>query len=103
MVQLSIECVESSNECWSAVGRTLPADRLLLAQITRGPKKRDRGLKLKVTWTSTSSLGQPLSVGERQFKNEDEALRNLRGVVGEALGEPPAEKSSTVAKTGGQR
>src|SRR5687767_943778 len=64
VVQLSIECLEASNECWSAVGRTLASDRLLLAQIARGPKKKDRSMKVTVTYFDVVS-GQPIHVGER--------------------------------------
>src|SRR5437016_672783 len=34
VVQLSIECVDSTSACMAAVGRSLASDRLLLAQLT---------------------------------------------------------------------
>jgi hypothetical protein len=86
VVQLSIECVDSTNECWSAVGRSLTSDRLLLAQIARSPKKRDRSLHLTVTYFDVQS-GTALHVAEHAFKSEDEALRDMKDLVDTAVGE----------------
>jgi hypothetical protein len=38
MAQLAIECIERTPACYSAVGRSLGADRLLWAEVERGPR-----------------------------------------------------------------
>jgi hypothetical protein len=97
VVQLSIECVDASNECWSAVGRSLAAQRLLLAQIVRGPKRHDRSLRLAVTLFDVEA-GQPVHRGERQFRNEDEALKAMQELLNLAIGET-ASSSAATART----
>src|SRR5690349_18910628 len=51
VAQLAIECVDVTNECWSAVGKSLTSDRLLLANINRvGKKRHERTVVLTITY-----------------------------------------------------
>ncbi len=85
VAQLAIECVDVTNECWSAVGKSLTSDRLLLASISHGGKRRhDRTVTLSVTYFDVASA-QPLHVVNKSFKNEDEALRGMKDVIDNAV------------------
>ena len=91
VAQLAIECVDTTNDCWAAVGKSLTSDRLLLATILRGGKKKhDQTLNLSVTYFDVSTR-QPLHVANKSFKTEEEALRGMKEVIDGALtGQPTA-------------
>jgi len=72
VVQLSIECVELTTACFSSVGKSLAAQRLLFAQLQGGAKRRDKSVKVVFTLFDVPS-GQVARTAEKQFKNEDEA------------------------------
>lgn len=97
VAQLAIECVDVTNECWMAVGKSLTSDRLLLAQIQRPGKKKDRTVTLSVTYFDVSN-GQPLHVANRSFKNEDEALRGMKDLIDNAISQSGGATASTEAK-----
>jgi hypothetical protein len=85
VAQLAIECVDSTNECWSAVGKSLTSDRLLLASINRGGKKRhERTLTLSITYFDVVT-GAPVHVVQKAFKTEEEALRGMKDVIDNAV------------------
>jgi hypothetical protein len=85
VAQLAIECVDVTNECWSAVGKSLTSDRLLLANINRvGKKRHERTVVLTVTYFDVST-GQALHVVNKTFKSEDEALRGMKDVIDGAV------------------
>ena len=85
VAQLAIECVDATNECWSAVGKSLTSDRLLLAQIGKPAKKRDKSVQLSVTYFDVAT-GQPLHVAASTFKTEEEALRGMKELIDNAVG-----------------
>ncbi len=82
VAQLAIECVDLTNDCWVAVGKSLSSDRMLLAQIVHGAskKKKDKSLQLTVTYFDVGS-GQPLHVTNKTFKTEDEALSGMKELI----------------------
>jgi hypothetical protein len=85
VAQLAIECVDITNECWAAVGKSLTSDRLLLANIGRtGKKKRDYAVALSVTYFNVTA-GQPVHAANRTFRTEEEALRGMKDVIDDAL------------------
>jgi len=85
VAQLAIECVDVTNECWSAVGKSLTSDRLLLANINRGGKKKhDKAVTLSVTYFDVGS-GAPVHVVNKNFKTEEEALRGMKDVIDNAV------------------
>src|SRR5262245_11971274 len=50
VVQLSIECVEPTSECLVAVGKSLGANKLLVASIApAGRRKHDKSVRVTVT------------------------------------------------------
>ncbi len=97
VVQLSIECVESSSACYTAVGRSLASNRLLLAQVTPlnppppgKPRKRDKNkeqdtsLKITITYFNVDDQ-TPSNVVDHTFKSEDEAAGGLCGLIQKGL------------------
>jgi len=81
VVQLSIECVEPTPECYTAVGRSLAANRLLFAQIASDSKRK----QLKVTvMLFDVDANQPKTV-EKLFATEQEATAGVAELVGEAI------------------
>jgi hypothetical protein len=92
VVQLSIECVEQTPACYQAVGRSLSAQKLLMAQISAGPtprrgKRKDRvpSVGLVVTLFDVEG-GEPIQRIEHSFKNENEAVQGAAEVVTAAAG-----------------
>ena len=51
VVQLSIECVEPTDACYEAVGKSLAANRLLFAQVGPGVITKGRKRDVRVTIT----------------------------------------------------
>jgi hypothetical protein len=88
VAQLAIECVDQTNECWVAVGKSLSSDRMLMAQIGANAaakgKKKLRAVELTVTYFDVES-GQPLHVSNKSFKSEDEALRGMKDLIDDAV------------------
>jgi hypothetical protein len=78
IVQLSIECVEPTAACYTAVGRSLAANRLLFAQIVSEHKQ----LKVTVTLFDVDA-NHPKAV-EKLFATEQEATAGVAGLVAEA-------------------
>jgi len=105
VVQLSIECVDPSSSCFTAVGKSLAAQRLLMAQISlpngaapppRGrrrererDKNRDRPIKVTITYFNVDEQ-TPTNVVDRTFKSEDEAAAGLSELLQQALARAPA-------------
>lgn len=81
VVQLSIECVDPTEACYEAVGKSLAANRLLFAQLAAGAKKK----QLKVTVTLFDVDAQATTkIAEKVFPNEDEATAGIPKLVAEA-------------------
>jgi len=87
VVQLSIECVDANAKCYTQVGKSLQANRLLMAVVTGGSgRRRDRSLKVRVILFDVDK-GAEITSAEKQFKNKDEALADAEDLVNRALGE----------------
>jgi hypothetical protein len=84
VVQLSIECVDLSAPCWTAVGKSLSADRLLFGQIESIPARRRPQVKVKVTLFDVGT-GDVLGESFRTFASEDEAGRSLQSLIDDTL------------------
>lgn len=99
VVQLSIECVDPTSACYVQVGKSLAAERLLLAHLEAGPpppkaRKRDRVPSVRVTLTLFDvEGGAAVSVIERTFKNESEATNGLAELVQELAAPSDAAKA----------
>ena len=78
VAQLSIECVEPTVVCYTKVGRSLSANRLLFAEIEVEDRKR---LKVTITLFDVDAR-KPRSV-RRVFANEKEASEKIGELVGE--------------------
>ena len=85
VVQLSIECVEPTETCYEAVGRSLAANRLLFAQVGPGLIKKGRKRDVRVTVTLfdvDTSASQ--KTAEKVFPSEKEATAGIDTLITEA-------------------
>jgi hypothetical protein len=80
VVQISIECVDSSAACYQAVGRSLTANGLLFAQIAA--MKRPQ-LKVTVTLFDVDAKASRTKA-EKVFESEDDATAGIPELVAEA-------------------
>lgn len=102
VVQLSIECVEPSSACYAAVGHSLSAERLLLAQLQPAPgappprsrhhrRKKTIARPVRVTITLFDvGAGEATHVADRTFKSDGEAAVGIEALLQEAIGSAPA-------------
>jgi hypothetical protein len=89
VVQLSIECVQPSSDCYSAVGKSLSANRLLLGHIAAiGKRKRDKSVRVTITLFDVDK-GEAANVVDRVYKTPELASQGAQDLVAEAAGEPP--------------
>lgn len=80
VVQLSIECVDPSDACYAAVGKSLVANRLLFARIDAGATRRQ--LKVQVTLYDVDKRAATRTA-EKLFATEDEATAGAAALVAE--------------------
>jgi hypothetical protein len=78
VVQLSIECVEPTADCYAEVGKSLAADKLLFAQVA-GDKKH---VTVTVTYFDVDTRAP--TVARKVFGSEEEAARGVAALVAEA-------------------
>ncbi len=89
VVQLSIECVQPTSECYGAVGKSLSANRLLLAHIAGvGKRRRDKAVRVTITLFDVDA-GDASNVVDRVYKTPELASQGAQELVAEAAGEPP--------------
>jgi hypothetical protein len=89
VVQLSIECVQPSTECYAAAGKSLSANRLLLGQIVpMGKRKRDRSVRVTITLFDVDA-GEAVNVVDHVYKSPELASQGAQDLTAEAAGQPP--------------
>jgi hypothetical protein len=89
VVQLSIECVQPTSECYVAVGKSLSANKLLMAHIAQvGKRKRDKSVRLTVTLFDVDA-GEAVNVVDHVYKTPDLAADGAAELVAQAAGDPP--------------
>lgn len=81
VVQLSIECVESTDACYQAIGRSMSANRLLFARIAPGAARRQ--LRVTVTLYDVDA-GSAKRTAAKLFPTEDQAVAEAAALVAEA-------------------
>jgi len=96
VIQLSIECVEQTVECYAAVGKSLAANHLLFGTIVGGTRKRDKSVKIVLSLFDVASASFTRTA-ERQFKNGDEAMRGTGELVSRLSVEPAGGGARTAA------
>jgi hypothetical protein len=108
VVQLSIECVEQTAACYSAAGKQLGANKLLLGRITSAAppkKKRDKSVRVIITLFDVDT-GEAVNVAERVYRTPEAASQGATDLVAEAAGDPPAyfgpELETAKAPAGGK-
>jgi hypothetical protein len=90
VVQLSIECVQPTSECYAAVGKSLSANKLLLGHIAPvGKRRRDKSVRVTITLFDVDA-GEAANVVDRVFKPPDLAAAGAADLVAEAT-QPPAK------------
>jgi hypothetical protein len=80
VVQLSIECVETTTACFTAVGKELSASKMLFASIEPG---RGTQVRISVTLFDVDARKRKRT-SARVFKNEDAAMAGLKKIIAEA-------------------
>jgi hypothetical protein len=89
VVQLSIECVQPTSDCYSAVGKSLSANKLLLGHIAPvGKKRRDKSVRVTITLFDVDA-GEAANVVDRIFKTPELASQGASDLVAEAASDPP--------------
>jgi hypothetical protein len=84
VVQLSIECVQPTSDCYSAVGKSLSANKLLLGHIAPvGKKRRDKSVRVTITLFDVDA-GEAANVVDRIFKTPELASQGAQDLVAEA-------------------
>jgi hypothetical protein len=85
VVQLSIECVEPTEACYEAVGKSLAANRLLFAQVGPGVIKKGKKRDVRVTITLFDvDTSASKKTAEKIFPNEKEATAGIDTLITEA-------------------
>lgn len=81
VAQLSLECVEQTESCYVAVGKSLAANGLLFAQFDPGPQPDQ--VRVSVTLFDVDAAGLTKRA-RKLFDTEQDAVYGLREVVEEA-------------------
>lgn len=81
VVQLSIECVDPTDVCYQAIGRSMSANRLLFARIDGAAARRQ--LRVTVTLYDVDAKSAKRTA-EKLFVNEDQAVAGAAALVAEA-------------------
>jgi hypothetical protein len=81
VVQLSIECVDPTDACYRAIGRSMSANRLLFARIDPGATRRQ--LRVTVTLYDVDA-GSAKRIAAKLFPTEDQAVAGAAALVAEA-------------------
>jgi len=80
VVQLAIECVEPTDACYQAIGRSMAANRLLFARIDAGPVRRK--LRVAVTLYDVDARAAKRTAA-KLFATEDQAIAGAPALVAE--------------------
>jgi hypothetical protein len=96
VAQLSVECVDPTNACYAAVGRAIPADRLLLARVALD-REHHRYVQVTVTLFDVGTA-RPIGVTERTFGDPEEARRGVVKLVADAMAAVPGATAAAPAQ-----
>jgi hypothetical protein len=83
VAQLSLECIEQSDECWVAVGRSLEANRLLWADLSFSGDKKKAIVATVVLFDVDDA--RVVSRAQRSFGSRELAIEGLDSLVQTAL------------------
>ena len=81
VVQLSIECVDPTDACYQAIGKSMATNRLLFARIDPGVTRRE--LRVSVTLYDVDA-GAVTRTAVKLFSTEDQAVAGVAALVSEA-------------------
>jgi hypothetical protein len=97
VVQLSIECVDATPECYSAVGKSLSASKLLFARVA-AEGRRSGAPPIQVTIICFDvNAGRVVSEVETVFDREEEALQSLPELIHQTVVAARADASGNGA------
>lgn len=80
VVQLSVECVDTTDACYQAIGRSMSANRLLFARIDPATRRQ---LRVTVTLYDVDA-GSAKRTAAKLFPTEDQAVAGVAALVSEA-------------------
>jgi hypothetical protein len=86
VAQLTIECIQPTAACYSAVGRSIDADRLLWLEIARSTPD-GKAVRVAVAFYDVQA-GAFLRRAERTFASTAEARTGIQPFVAEAVPSP---------------
>src|SRR5262249_24326537 len=90
-------------QCYTLVGKSLQANRLLLATITGGSgRRKERSVKIRVMLFDVDK-GAEITSAEKHFKNKDNALADAEELVNQALGDRKQASADPTGKSNGYR
>jgi hypothetical protein len=81
VVQMQIECIEITDACFTAVGKSLNVDGFLTATLS---KDKAKGYRVTLVLFNVDK-GTTIKVVDKSFKKEDEAVRSAYELVDEVL------------------
>lgn len=79
VVQLSVECVEPSNACYDAIGRSMSVNQLLFARIEAATKRRPSVTVILYDVDDSAAI----RTATKLFASEDDAAASVAALVGE--------------------
>jgi hypothetical protein len=85
MAQLAIECIDHTPSCYSAVGRSVGADRLLWAEVDKGAKGAVT-VRVSLFDVEAASL---VRKAEKAYASSHAAKAGVAALVDGAFGAPP--------------
>lgn len=80
VIQLSIECVEPTLDCYTQVARTLQADVMIFGEITPGPGDGEFQLTVSLLDAKEKRF---IKRAAKKFPSEDDARYDMHRVVEE--------------------
>jgi hypothetical protein len=96
VVQISIECIDDSPECMTAAGKSIDANRLLIARITGA---RHKPVTVTVSLFDVDA-GSEVTTASSTWKTQKLALKGVGGLIDQALGSQlvaPASETASAA------
>lgn len=84
VVQVQIECLEETEACYLAAGKSLNVNRLLIGRIGR-PEKKAKGVRVTVTFFNVDT-GLTANTVDRVFRKQDDAVKTIGALVAEVFG-----------------
>ena len=81
--QLSVECIEATSACYTAVGKAMAVNRLVFSRVLPS-KEPDKQVRVVVTLFDVDA-GKPVKTVDHSYRNEADAERRVKKLVAQAV------------------